>query len=256
MKFLPLIFLLLLNVLNADELLDAYKKEYAFLKAQKDELEKRVVSEKNFQTKEITLTRTKVDNLQNKLVALSENAEDLNNKIEKASATLDDKKSNKDITSSVILQAKSMLNDYGIKVNDSKDANALQEMTKAFDSTAVLYKELSSLTKSEGKFYLLDGTTAKGEILKLGNIAAYGISKKASGALAPAGNGEYKVWNEDASADAAAVEKNQHTKNIKVFIYENLDKDVEYKKEKTLEETIAGGGTIGYIILALGDFLT
>ena len=125
-------------------------------------------------------------------------------------------------------------------------------MNKAFMDTSKLYKTLSSLHAQKGKFYLVDGTTADGSIIKVGNIAAYGISDKASGALAPAGNGEYKVWNQDASIDATAFANKRSRKDVKVFIYENLDKDVEYKKEKTIEDTLEGGGTIGYIILGLG----
>lgn len=252
MKFLPLLFLLLLNTLHADELLDAYKKEYAFLKAEKNELQKRLKSEQTSQQKELSKTKAKVNQLQNSLVSLSNSSDELNKQIEKSSLMLEDKKSNKEISSSVVLQAKSLLNEYNIAVDDSKDANVMTVMTKAFNDTAKLYNKLSSVEKTEGKFYLTDGTTTQGKIIKVGNVAAYGITNSVAGALAPAGNGEYKIWNENASEDAAAFNDNKIRKNTKVFIYENLDKDVEYKKEKTLEETIEGGGTIGYIILALG----
>lgn len=165
---------------------------------------------------------------------------------------LEDKNSNKQISSSVVIQSKSILNDYDIAVNDSKDMDIVTVMQKAFADTLSLYKKLSSVSKEKGKFYLVDGTTAEGEILKVGNIAAYGISSKAKGVLAPAGNGEYKIWNKDTSADADAFASGVTKRDIKIFIYENLDKDIEYVKEKTIKETIAGGGTIGYIILALG----
>ncbi|MDQ7042183.1 MAG: MotA/TolQ/ExbB proton channel family protein, partial [Sulfurimonas sp.] len=85
-----------------------------------------------------------------------------------------------------------------------------------------------------------------------GNIAAFGIASSAKGALAPAGNGEYKIWNKDTASTALAFAAGKTPRDIQIFIYENLDKDVEYTKEKTVEDTIKGGGTIGYIILALG----
>ncbi len=252
MKFLSLIFILLFNTVYADELQNAYQKEYAFLKAQKDELQKRMKRENTLHTKEIAKTKEQVNALQNKLVRLSNYADDLNTKIEKASQMLVDAQSNTDISSSVVLQAKSLLGEYGIEVNDAKDAKIEEVMKKAFADSVVLYKKLSSVQTEKGKFYRVDGTTAEGTIVKVGNIAAYGIANDIVGALAPAGNGEYKLWNQDASSDAHAFEKNQQTKNINIFVYENLDKDVEYKKEKTLEDTLEGGGTIGYIILLLG----
>ena len=252
MKILTLIFLMAFSLLNADELSNAYQKEYTFLKAQKSELSKRVKKEKSFQDREIKKAQAKVQNLQNRLVTLSQKNQNVEKSIETSAQMLEDKNSNKEISSSVVIQAKSLLNDYSINVDDSKDMNVIAVMSKAFNDTANLYKKLSSVSKESAKFYLVDGTTATGDILKVGNIAAYGISSKAQGALAPAGNGEYKIWNQDTSADATAFSKNQLKRDVKIFIYENLDKDIEYTKEKSIEETIEGGGTIGYIILALG----
>jgi len=252
MKFLLLFLLFFGTYLTADELRDAYEKEFAFLKAQKTELQRRLQSEHSFQVKEIAKTKAQVQALQNKLVTLSQEEKHLHDSIEKATEQLGDKESNKEIIASVIIQAKSLLEEYGYTIDTSKDAKEEDVMKKAFHDAAKLYVELSSLRKEDGKFYLLDGTTANGQIIKIGNIAAYGIGSHVAGALAPAGNGEYKIWNQDASADALAFAKGTPRKDIKIFIYENLDKDVEYKKEKTLEDTIKGGGTIGYIILILG----
>jgi len=252
-------FILLLTIaltngafLTADELSDAYQKEYAFLKAQKDELTKRVKKEKILQNKEISKIQKKVKALQSKYVALSKQVKSYDIKIEKASDSLTNKTSNKEITNSVIIQAKSLLSDYNIAVDDSKGSVAIDTMKKAFTDSIDLYSKLSSVTSTSGKFYLVDGTTAEGKIVKVGNIAAYGISDKVSSALAPAGNGEYKAWNVNTTNDAQAFNTNQHLKDLKIFIYENLDKDIEYTKEKTLQDTLDGGGTIGYIILILG----
>ena len=253
MKLLNILIVMIALVnLNADELSTAYQKEYTFLKAQKVELQKRLKSEKKSQESEVKKTKTKVNKLQNKFVNLSEELNTLEKQIEKSTQMLSDKNSNKEITASVIIQAKSLLEEYGISVDDSKDALASEVMNKAFSDASSLYKKLSSTHKQESKFYLVDGTTAKGEIIKVGNIAAYGVSSKISAALAPAGNGEYKTWNADTSAQAKDFYENNLKRDLKIFIYENLDKDVEYKKEKTIEDTLEGGGTIGYIILALG----
>ncbi len=252
MKNLLLIFILAFGTLGADELFNAYQKEYTFLKAQKSELQKRAKKEKIFQAKEIQKAKEKVQSLQNKLVALSQANQDIEKQIEKSTQMLDDKNSNKEISSSVVIQAKSLLSEYDIEVNSEENADIIKVMSQVFNDTSKLYTKLSSIHKEDGKFYLLDGTTANGQIVKVGNIIAFGISSKASGALAPAGNREYKIWNKDTADQAQAFASNRLTKDIKVFIYENLDKDIEYAKEKTLEDTIEGGGTIGYIILALG----
>ena len=256
MKILNALLISLLvsfSALNADELSDAYKKEYTFLKAQKNELTQRLKKEKDSQDNDIKIAKERVEALQNRYVKLSEELKTTQSKIEKATKTLSDKNSNKEIIASVIIQAKASLGENGVAI-DEKDKSQSDIMQEAFNQATKLYATLSSIRKENGKFYLLDGSTAKGEIVKVGNIAAYGISSKASGALAPAGNGEYKMWNKPSSTDAQAFASNQTRRDVNIFIYENLDKEVEYTKEKTFDDTLKGGGPIGYIILGLGAF--
>ncbi len=75
MKKLSLILLLAFSLVNADELFDAYQKEYTFLKAQKSELTSRLKNEKAFHEKELQKAQTKVFMLQNELVYLSQKSQ-------------------------------------------------------------------------------------------------------------------------------------------------------------------------------------
>lgn len=253
MKFLLLTILTISSLLSA-ELRDAYKKEFTFLKAQKNELEKRLMLERKTQADELYKAKKEVSHKQDKFVTLSKTLKAKEREIEKANEQLRDKTSNQEIISSVLIQAKASLGEYGIKVDENSHSK-LDTLKKAFIDSDKLYKKLSSVRNEYGKFYLLDGTTANGEIVKVGNIAAFGISTKASGALAPAGGGEYKLWNKPGSdISAKALYNKESLSNLDIFIYENLDKDVEYRQEKTLGDTVEGGGVIGYIILSLGAF--
>ena len=255
MKKLNLLLIALLfsfTTLVADELSDAYKKEYTFLKAQKSELQSRINKEMKQNATEILKAKSHVDALQNKYVRLTEEEKSLESKIEDSNKILSEKSSNKEMLANVIMQAKLALEEYGINVDDSDNAKQEETLKSAFFDAANIYKTLSSIQTKPGKFYLPSGATAEGDIIKLGNIAAYGLSAKGSGALAPAGNGEYKLWNMPSEQDAKALSLGEKTKNINIFIYENLDKEVDYITEKTLNDTIKGGGTIGYIILGLG----
>ncbi len=237
---------------HADAFSEAYMKEYTFLKAQKDELAKRLEKEREQQSLEINSAKNKVDHLQNEKVQLSKELKEKENDIEKARETLQDKTSNKDIINSLISQAKMSLERYGVKINDTA-VSKVEVMLGAFSSAANLYNKLSSIIVESGRFYRLDGTMAEGEIVKIGNIAAYGMSAKVSGALVPAGDGEYKIWNKAGSEDdARALYNGEMPETLDIFVYENLDKDVAYQKEKTLKEVIAGGGIIGMVIIGLG----
>ncbi len=247
--------LLITTTIHADELSDAYNKEYTFLKAQKAELQTRMLKEKKQQERDLEKAKSKTKSLQNKYLELSEAVKSKQKEIEKLSEKLSDKESNSEITGSVVIQAKGMLEEYGIALDDSNKTTNIQKMEIAFADAESLYSKLSSIQVEKGKFYLPDGSIAKGEIVKVGNIAAYGISDKASGALAPAGEQNYKLWNAVGSSDdAKALYAKEMLPTLDIFTYENMGKEVEYKKEKTLDDILKGGGVIGYIILILGAF--
>ncbi|MBU1668237.1 MotA/TolQ/ExbB proton channel family protein [bacterium] len=252
--YTALISLLVLTAsIQADELSNAYNKEYTFLKAQKSELQSRLSKEKSQQNADIEKAKAKTKNLQETYLNLSEALKERQAKLDKLSEKLSDVQNNSEISGSVVMQAKITLDEYGIELDDSNKTTNAKKMEIAFNEASKLYAKLSSIQTENGKFYLPDGSVAQGEIVKVGNIAAYGVSDQAAGALAPAGNGEYKLWNAVGSSDdAKALYAGKPLDSLDVFVYENLDKEVEYKKEKTFDDVLKGGGVIGYIILALG----
>lgn len=256
-KFYTTLMVLLLSstVLFADELSDAYNKEYTFLKAQKAELQSRLTKEKVQQAADLAKAEAKAKTSQDAYLNLSETLKAKQEQLAKIKEKIDDKKGNAEITGSVVIQAKSTLETYGIAMDESNQTTDIQRMEQAFSDALALYTKLSSIQTEKGKFYLPNGSIAQGDIVKVGNIAAYGIAQEAAGALAPAGNGEYKLWNAVGSADdAKALFAKEMRPDLNIFVYENLDKEVEYQKEKTMDDTLKAGGVIGYVILVLGAF--
>lgn len=240
---------------NASELSDAYKKEYTFLKAQKSELQSRFIKEETDQKSGLAAAGEKLNTLQENLIQVSEALKTAQESLEKLTKKANEVTENGDITSTVTMQATAALKEYGVEIDDSNKTTNLVKLTQAFTVSGKLYKELSSIRNSKGKFYLPNGKPVEADIIKVGNIAAYGIAKEATGALAPAGEGKYKLWNSaDASDDAKALHSGSSIERLNIFIYENLDKEIEFKKEKTVMDTVRAGGAIGYIILALGAF--
>lgn len=248
-------FVSLSAALQAGELEKAYQKEYAFLKAQKAELEKRLATDKAQQASEIQASKEKVEALQTKLLEVSEKAKANSEKLEKISKILAEKEDTGGLTGNVVNQARLALEPYGMKVSDDNKTTDVEKIQQAFGASMKLYSQLSSLRNEKGEFYLPDGKKVEGDIVKVGNIAAYGISKEAAGALAPAGDGNYKLWNAvDSADDAKAMFAKEKTDTVDIFVYENLDKEVDYVTEKTFVDTMEDGGIIGYIIFALGLF--
>jgi len=240
---------------HAGELERAYQKEYAFLKAQKAELENRLATDKVQQANELNASNEKVEALQAKLLEVSDQAKVASEKLEKVSKILAEKEETGGLTGNVVNQAGLALEPYGVKISDDNKTNDVEKIQQAFTASIKLYSELSSLRNEKGEFYLPNGKKVQGDIVKVGNIAAYGISKEAAGALAPAGDGNYKLWNAVGSSDdAKAMFAKEKTDSIDIFAYENLDKEVDYVTEKTVMDTMEDGGVIGYIIFALGLF--
>ncbi|EIF50707.1 MotA/TolQ/ExbB proton channel family protein [Sulfurovum sp. AR] len=253
--FVLVTFVSLSLAAEAGELEKAYQKEYAFLKAQKAELEKRLETEEVQQTNELQASKEKVEALQAKLLEVSAKTKVSSEKLEKLTKILAEKEDNGGLTGNVVNQARLALEPYGVKVSDDNKTTDVQKVQQAFGTSIKLYSQLSSLRNEKGEFYLPDGKKVEGYIVKVGNIAAYGIAKEAAGALAPAGNGAYKLWNAVGSSDdAKAMFAKEKTESIDVFVYENLDKEVDYVTEKTFTDTMEDGGVIGYIIFALGLF--
>jgi biopolymer transport protein ExbB len=252
---LLLTILLCSSVLFGNELELAYQKEYAFLKAQKQELKSRLVKEKSQQTKTLQKTKISLERLKNRLVKLSSSVKSSEDRLFKANQNLENIKENKELISNVLFQARELLKQYNIEVSQDKNSKIKEKLKKAFLDANSLYKKLSSKSVQKGSFYLSDGSKVDGEIVKVGNIAAYGLSKSISGALAPAGLGEYKIYNSNkASKTAIALKENKPVSSLDIFIYENINKEADIPKEKKLSDTIKAGGIIGYIILALGVF--
>ncbi len=255
MKRLFLVFgmVFFVNTVTASELGDAYKKEYTFLKAQKSELQSRFIQEDKQQKLDIANAGEKLNALQEKLIKISDDLQESQGKLEDLRKKAENVAENGDITSTVTMQATVALQEYGLDMDESNRTNSVEKLTSAFDKAAALYNTFSSLRTEKGKFYLPNGKAVEADIIKVGNIAAYGISKEATGVLAPAGEGHYKLWNsKDASDDAKALHSGAKLDKLDIFVFENLDKEVAFKKEKTAGDTVRAGGVIGYIILALG----
>ncbi|MFO0042002.1 MAG: MotA/TolQ/ExbB proton channel family protein, partial [Pseudomonadota bacterium] len=88
--------------------------------------------------------------------------------------------------------------------------------------------------------------------IRLGAVAALGVSDRGSGVLAPAGDGRFKLWNVPAADTAEALAANRTPALIKAYVFESATAAVEPPVEKTFWSEMAKGGAIGWVILALG----
>ncbi|MEA3521765.1 MAG: MotA/TolQ/ExbB proton channel family protein [Campylobacterota bacterium] len=241
--------------IKADEqaLSRAYAKEFAFLKAQKESLKNQLNTQASRNDAKLSAARTDVDKLEDKLLGFEVKIDAGQERLLKAQQAEQGSIDTSAIVDGTVTQAKATLDPYDITFKFDSDLSYSAKMAQIFERSLKLVNDLAAVTKTSGSFYLQDGSKAEGEIIKIGNIAAYGTSPKASGALAPAGNGKYKLWNAPEAMDTAnMLSKSQTPAPMHIFIYENLKKEVEYSTEQTALEVIDSGGIIGWIIVGLG----
>ena len=236
------------------ELQRAYAKEFAFLKAQKEMLQKRFVDVKKEDAAKIANAKKAIDTLQLQVLAKTQASDALNEKLFQAQQNAENVTSDTAMIESVVLQGDSSLAPYGIKLNVDKN-DYPSTLKQLFTEILNLSDELSSVRVEEGSFYLKDGTEKKGKLVKVGNIATYGVAGTMAGALVPAGGNKLKMWDAPESvATAKALVSKKLPASLNIFIYENVSKEVADKTEQTVVDVIDSGGIIGWVIVVLGVF--
>jgi biopolymer transport protein ExbB len=233
----------------------AYKKEFAFLEAQKRELTARLASVREQFERDRARLEGDVAALENRALAARSELEVLGEDLARAEqAALADADS-ADLLGATFEQARATLGSFGEEHLSSDEFAALDDGDKLaalFDRAARTLAALGQVRKESGSFFLADGTEVEGTIVRFGNIAAFGVADAGSGALAPAGGGRFRLWNAPAQESAQALARGQLPATLQTFLFENANAAVTEPEAKTVWGEVQKGGVIGYVILALG----
>jgi len=233
----------------------AYKREYAFLDAQKRELADRL---QKYQTS----TQGEIRELQNKIAALDRASVERSARIDQLNTLLAEAERGEaavaergDALEITYAQAEATLKNHDKEMPSTLMESIGNDTTKVaylFDQALILLQEIGAIQTTQGAFFLENGKQTQGEIIRLGNIAAYGVSTEGSGSLVPAGGGDLKIWRESTADTAIALSKNQQPETLQLFIFESRTQAVEETADKTILEVIHSGGIIGWVIVSLG----
>ncbi len=253
-KFLLVLLFVTTTLFGAtDTQLDrAYAKEFAFLKAQKNMLTTRLEQVTKEDAEKLKAAKDELNDLQNRVLAKQNASEKLSDQLYAAQQNAQNVSDDSSMIEAVVLQAQSSLSPYGIKIEADKE-NYQPALKTIFEKADGLIGELSKVEVTKGPFYLSDGTEKLGTVVKIGNIARYGIDGSNAGAVVPAGEGKFKMYNAPEAAETAnAFAEGKMPKTLDIFIYENADKEIGDKEEKTIFSVINSGGIIGWVIIGLG----
>ena len=251
-KIVLLLLVTALSLMASTDIEQAYAKEFAFLKAQKNMLQKRLIQVKSTNKKRIKLAKEDIEALQADVLAKETKSQMLSDTLFKSQQNLESINDDTSLIEAVVAQGTSTLKPYKMNVNVQKE-NYPATLKEIFSKTLSLTEKLSSLKVSDGDFYLKDGSLKKAKIIQVGNIATYGISNTVSGALVPAGDNKFKIWGDPLStATAKELLSGTTPKTLHIFIYENANKEVADQEKKTVLSVIDSAGIIGWVIVVLG----
>lgn len=236
----------------------AYKREYAFLETQKRELAERL---KQYQAS----TQREIRELNNKIAVMDRASVGRSARIDQLNTLLVDAERNEaatlersDALEITYAQAEATLKNHDKAVSatimEATD-NDPKKIAHIFSQAFKLLHEVGAIQKTQGKFFLENGKQAEGEIIRLGHIAAYGISEEGSGSLVPAGDGEFKIWRASSADSAIALSNNRQPDTLELFIFESRTQSIDETADKTILEIIDSGGVIGWVIVGLGGLV-
>ncbi|SDD73853.1 MotA/TolQ/ExbB proton channel family protein [Aquimonas voraii] len=233
----------------------AYRREYALLEAQKRELTARVAEIRQQTAAQKSRLEAEVAALENRVFAERAEAETATEeltRIEQAAFALAE---NAGFIDATLEQARSTLAGFGNETLSADDFAARDELGKLqgmFEQGIAQLRVLGEIRREPGAFFLADGTEVQGQIVRFGNIAAYGVSEQGSGALVPAGGGRFRLWKDPAAESAQTLAQGQLPATLKAYLFENANTAVLDPEDKSFVTEMKKGGLIGYIILLLG----
>jgi biopolymer transport protein ExbB len=233
----------------------AYKKEFAFLEAQKRELDARLTEVRQQFQRDQARLEAEVASLEGRALAAKSEAESLGEALVQAEQAALAEADAADMLTATFDQARATLESFGDTALSSESFVAqtpVDRVATLFDRAAVTLAGLGQIRREAGGFFLADGTEVQGTVVRFGNIAAFGVSPQGSGALAPAGGGRFRLWNAPAQDSADALAQGQLPATLKAYLFENANAAVSEPEVKSFWGEMQQGGVIGYVILALG----
>jgi biopolymer transport protein ExbB len=247
----------------SSSLQDAYKKEFAFLEAEKRALKKRLKELASDTARRERQARGQIGTLNATLTQLQAQARELEATLDRVEGNAGAGAEDSARLEEAMDRARLALEEAGVTLPDAPKPSeeggsvAVDVMSTysqmLIETSLKLVGRQDSVWTEEGAFFLSDGRETKGRIVHLGDVARYGSSDDGSGVLAPAGSGRFKLWPVDTSQSAQALASGaEMPPEFSLFLYESALKAIEQKEEKTALMIIESGGVIAWVIVYLG----
>lgn len=241
---------------SRQELMAAYRQEYAFLEAQQTDLRRQIETlESDYEQQQANL-ESDIQQLEREVMRLQSRVEELQSLTTEAERQARANAESRARVETTFSQAEATFSEYGIELKNEdgfQDSAEEDKVAMLFERANRLLERLAGVRREAGEFFLPDGTQVEGTLVRIGNIASYGVSKRGAGALAPAGEGKLKIWRGASGEDARALAEGEGPDSLSMFLYESLSSPVSEKSGEGPVGYINNGGTIAWLIVGLGS---
>ena len=226
----------------------AFQKEVAYLAAEKRALTQRLTEQRAESARRVAAGESAVSQLEGRLLGLERQADTAEARL----VELDDRAAAadaaQDLVASTVAQAGEALG-----ADISADAPAADQLAAVFEAASAALVSGRSLTVQDGPYFLADGTSVTGRIVRLGNVAAWAAGDRGSGALLPIDPERLQLRREGGGeGTAAALAAGKASPSAQAYLLESFDKPILEREEQSLTEYLQGGGVVGWVIVGLG----
>ncbi|MEZ4464290.1 MAG: MotA/TolQ/ExbB proton channel family protein [bacterium] len=234
---------------EADVLERAWQKEYAFLEAEQRALTERLKAVERENAAARSQAQARLAQTQRAVLALGLEADTLTEALRALEQQAEGATEGQSHLEGLLEATQRGLAAYDFTTPEGDEASKIAAAFSALDGA--LHSRAGVRTEP-GSFFLADGRKVDGQLVRIGDVAVYGISDGAAGALTPAGGGKLKLDPPQGEATARALAAGRRPPTLDVFLFESADVNLEVRAEKTPRQIVEAGGAIAWVIVGLG----
>lgn len=226
----------------------AFQREVAYLAAEKRALTQRLQEQQAEAARREAQAEASVSSLESRLLSLEREADAAEQRL----VELDDRaaavQAAQDLVDSTAAQAGEAL---GVEIPEGAPADA--RLAAVFAASAEALAAGRALEVQEADYFLADGTSVRGTVVRLGQVAAWAHGDRGSGSLLPLEGQRLQLRRDGGGAATAAALATGRTPPLAdAWLLESFDTPVTEREEQSLTEYLEGGGVVGWVIVALG----
>lgn len=235
----------------------AYQRERALLSQEKAALSKQLAKERRTATAARRHLEAELQTLLARVAALRRRASELEQQAQQGERKQERASEQGEVLAGTFAAAVGKLRRHGA-VLPAATSDPSQSVAQRFPALiragARLAERFATVHREPGHFYASDGRRVSGTILRVGRVAALGLSADgaAGGVLRKAPGGGLRVSGRRGHAAARALLAHQAPDLLPVYLFDPEAKLREAPEHKTFWEVTQAGGTIAWIILAIG----